>query len=161
MTQETIRPATAADIPAIRAIYAPYVLETAISFETEVPGEDVIASRIEAAHLWLVAEREGRVVAYAYAGEHRTRAAYRFSCDCSVYVDRDERRGGLGSALYTRLLPEMKARGFHNAYGGLNLPNDASVALHERFGFRHIGTFSEVGWKLGRWHDVGWWEKRL
>ena len=161
MTQATIRTATSADVPAIRAIYAPYVLETSISFETEVPNEEMLAARIEDAHLWLVAERAGRVVAYAYAGEHRARAAYRFACDCSVYVDLGQRRGGLGSMLYAQVLTGAKARGFHTAYGGITLPNDASVALHERFGFRHIGTFSEVGWKLGRWHDVGWWERRL
>lgn len=156
-----IRAATPDDLPAIQAIYAPYVRETSISFEEEVPSLSALSTRMKAAHIYLVAEDENGILGYAYASEHRSRAAYRFSCDVSVYVARHTHRKGIGTALYDELLPRLKAMGFHNAYGGLNLPNPASVALHEAFNFHHIGTFREVGFKFGKWHDVGWWERHL
>lgn len=156
-----VRDATPDDLPEIRAIYAPYVQDTPITFEEEVPSVEVLGERMAAAHRYLVAERDGVVLGYAYAGEHRSRAAYRFSTDLSVYVAQAGRGVGVGKALYGALLPRLKVDGFHTAYGGLNLPNDASVALHEHFGFHHIGTFTEVGFKFGKWHDVGWWQKRL
>ncbi len=156
-----IREATTGDLRSIQAIYAPYVLETAISFEETVPDVPELATRLEAAHLYLVAEIDERVVGYAYGGSHRSRPAYRHACDVSVYVDTGAQGMGVGHALYGALLPKLKTFGLHRAYGGIALPNAGSIAFHERHGFRHLGTFTEVGRKFGRWHDVGWWEKRL
>ena len=156
-----VRKSATGDAAAMRAIYAPYVLGSAISFEEDVPSEEDMESRRKAAHVALVAENRGIIVGYAYGGVHRARPAYRFACDVSVYVDDRHHRQGIGRVLFQALLPELAQSGFHRAYGGIALPNDGSVALHEAFGFRHIGTFDEVGFKFGRWHDVGWWEKRL
>ena len=159
-----IRPATPADAEAIAAIYAPIVRETAISFEEEAPTVAQMAERIAAvvpALPYLVAARGSEVIGYAYASPHRQRSAYRFSVDVTVYVAGAARRSGTGRALYERLLRELRARGLHRAYAGIALPNAGSVGLHEALGFRHIGTYHEVGFKFGRWHDVGWWERDL
>jgi len=159
-----IRTATALDAPAIAAIYAPVVRDTAISFETEVPASDVMARRIAgalAAHPWLVAERGNEILGYAYAGKHRERAAYRWSVDVSAYVREDARRMGIGRAMYERLLVILQTQGFRSAFAGIALPNPASVALHEAVGFRPLGIYKDVGFKLGRWHDVGWWRLGL
>lgn len=159
----SIRIARPDDAPAIAAIYAPYVLETAISFEETSPGEAEMAGRIAAAapgYPFLVFD-DGTVLGYAYAGAHRVRAAYRWSVDVTVYVRRDAHGRGIGRALYGALLAALKRQGFHAAFGGIALPNDKSVALHEAMGFRHIGTYAEVGFKFGRWWDVGWWRLPL
>jgi phosphinothricin acetyltransferase len=166
MTTEaiSIRDATAADAADLLAIYAPFVRDTAVSFEVEPPGAVEFAARIEASlarWAWLVAERGGRAVGYAYAGEHRVRGAYRYSVETSVYLDAAHRGDGLGSQLYRALLPRLAARGLCNAYAGITLPNEASVRLHERIGFEAIGVFRRVGWKFGAWHDVGWWHLPL
>jgi phosphinothricin acetyltransferase len=137
------------------------VENTAISFEEELPGIEEIAHRIGAAHAFLVAERAGTVVGYAYAGAHRARAAYRTSVDVSVYIDESARRSGVGAALYGVLLPGLRQQGYHAAFAGIALPNPASVALHERCGFAPVGVYREVGFKLGRFHDVGWWQRLL
>ena len=157
----TIRDAVPADAEAVLAVYAPYVEETAISFERTPPDAGTMRERIErhaASHAWLVAERDGRVVGYAYAGPFAVRAAYRLSAEVSVYVAREATGGGVGSALYASLIGRLRERGMHSAVAILALPNAASVALHERHGFRHVGTFREIGAKFGRWHDVGWWQ---
>ena len=159
-----IRPASVADAPAIQAIYAPVVAETAISFEEEPPTVDEMAGRIVATlvgHPYLVATRDHNVVGYAYAGPHRSRSAYRFSADVTIYVSRDTHRTGIGRTLYTTLLAELSMRGFHAAFAGIALPNAASVGLHETMGFHAIGVYREVGFKFGRWHDVGWWQRLL
>jgi L-amino acid N-acyltransferase YncA len=165
-TAETIaiRSATVEDAPAIRAIYAPVVATTAISFEDIPPSAAEIALRIAdtlAGYPYLVATRDGSVVGYAYAGPHRERSAYRFSTDVTVYVAREAHRTGVGRALYGALLPELARRGFHAAFAGIALPNAASVALHEAVGFTKVGVYREVGFKFGRWHDVGWWQRLL
>ena len=157
----TIRAAREDDAAGVAAIYGPYVTDTAVSFEEEAPSADEMARRIRAALLFLVTERNGRVVAYAYASPHRARHAYRFACDVSAYVAPGDTGEGLGSLLYRNLLPHLAALGLHTAHAGIALPNAASVALHERFGFAHVGTFREVGFKFGRWHDVGWWSRTL
>src|SRR5688572_20416112 len=159
-----VRPATDADAEACAAIYAPYVAESWISFELEPPGRDEMASRIAdygASHAWLVAEARGRVVGYAYGSPHRTRAAYASSCDVAVYVDPEHSRRGIGRALYDALLPALAGKGFHAAFAGIALPNDASVGLHEAMGFTPVGIYREVVWKLGQWRDVGWWQRLL
>jgi L-amino acid N-acyltransferase YncA len=158
-----IRSATTADAEAIQRIYAPFVLETAISFEDLPPSIDEIARRIGSilkTHPWLVAV-EGKVCGYAYASMHRERAAYRYSADTTVYIAPEVQRRGVGRALYAELLPQLKRRNIHMAFAGIALPNPGSVALHESMGFTPVGIYREVGFKFGRWHDVGWWQRVL
>jgi L-amino acid N-acyltransferase YncA len=160
----TVEPAMPSDAAAVRAIYAPIVESTAISFELEVPAVDEIAERIgttTAAWPWLVARGGEKVLGYAYAGAFRTRPAYRWSVETSVYVDGGARRRGVGRVLYARLIEILRDQGFVNAFAGIALPNESSVALHERFGYRPVGVFPAAGYKLGRWHDVGWWHLAL
>ncbi len=159
METPTVRPARVTDAPAIRAIYAPAVLETAISFEEELPTLGQLAARMSArpAMPWLVAEINGEVAGYAYASSHRQRAAYRWSADCSVYVEDTFHRQGVGRLLYERLFAEMKDLGYLSMYAGIALPNPSSVGLHERVGFTLVGVYRNVGFKHGRWLDVGWW----
>lgn len=145
----------------MRDIYAPIVENTVISFEGEPPTVDEMVHRIGAAHAFLVAERGGRVVGYAYAGPHRTRAAYRTSVDVSVYIDEGARRSGVGAALYGVLLPQIKQQGYHAAFAGIALPNPSSIALHESVGFSPVGVYRDVGFKFGKFHDVGWWQRIL
>lgn len=149
-----------ADAAAVAAVYAPYVRETAISFEEEAPDATEMARRIRrttASLPWLVAEDEGAVVGYAYAAAHRERAAYRWAADVSVYVASTAQRRGVGRALYTALLRDLRGRGTRTVWAGTTLPNAPSVALHEAMGFRPVGVYRAVGWKHGAWHDVGWW----
>jgi L-amino acid N-acyltransferase YncA len=159
-----IRPATEADAPALLAIYRPFIEETAVSFETAVPTVSEFASRISTALAgwqWLLAERGGKCAGYAYGTSHRQRAAYRWSVEVSSYVHPAYQRQGIGRALYRRLLADLALMGFCNAYAGITLPNDSSVAFHRSFGFETIGTFRNVGWKFGRWHDVLWLQRKL
>jgi len=160
----TVRPASPEDAGWIADIYAPIVRDTVISFETDPPTADEMRQRIASTletYPWLVVEEEGRPLGYAYASVHRARSAYRWSCDVTVYVAPHAHRKGAGTALYCRLLEIVAAQGFRNAFAGIALPNAASVGLHERVGFTHLGTYSDVGYKHGAWHDVGWWQKRL
>jgi L-amino acid N-acyltransferase YncA len=158
------RLATADDAPAIAAIYRPVVEATAISFETQAPDDDEMRRRILetlAMHPWLVLERDGRIAAFAYASRHRARPAYQWSVDTSVYVADGYRRLGLGRDLYDALFAILTAQGFVNAFAGIALPNPASVAFHERLGFEPVGIYRNVGYKLGAWRDVGWWQRPL
>jgi L-amino acid N-acyltransferase YncA len=155
-----IRLAEEGDAPQIAAIYAPVVRDTIISFEAEPPSAEEIARRVRDTLVrwpWLVCERDGEVLGYAYAGAHRSRAAYQWSVDVSVYVREDARQRGVGRALYTSLIAALDLQGFYNAYAGIALPNNASVGLHEAMGFRLVGVYRGVGYKLGAWRDVGWW----
>lgn len=159
-----IRVAQLEDAPAIQAIYAPVVTDTAISFEEVPPTAEEIGQRIAStlrAYPYLVAVREGQVVGYAYASQHRARAAYRWAVDVTVYIAESERRTGVGRSLYEALLPILARQGYCSAYAGISQPNPGSVGLHERLGFRHIGTYPKVGYKLGQWHDVGYWHLEL
>ena len=159
-----IRLATPRDGAAVAAIYAPIVETTPISFEEVAPNADDMAGRITATlehYPYLVADDSGRVIGYAYAGAHRTRPAYRWSVDVSVYVADAARGRGVGKALYGDLLERLKQAGHHAAFAGITLPNAASVALHEAVGFCHLGVYREVGFKFDRWHDVGWWQRLL
>ncbi len=159
-----IRPAAAADAAAIRAIYAPIVERTAVSFEEETPSVEAMARRISATqetYPFLVAEYRGLVEGYAYGSQLRPRAAYRWSVEVTAYVAEQVRGGGFGKALYGELLAALAKGGFHMAFAGIALPNPASVAFHEAMGFEAIGVYREVGFKLGRWHDVGWWQRAL
>lgn len=159
-----IRLATRNDAPGIAEIYRPIVESTPISFETEPPDEHEIQTRVLEtlpAYPWLVCEHEGRVAGYAYATRHSARAAYKWSVDTSVYVHSDFRRRGIGRGLYVSLIRILTAQGYFNAYAGIALPNPGSVGSHESVGFKAIGVYSNVGYKLGAWHDVGWWELAL
>ena len=117
--------------------------------------------RIRAAHIWLVAERDGQVVGYAYGGRHRDRAAYDRTAEVSAYVDRNVHRAGVGRRLYTELFERLKERGFRLLVAGITLPNDASVGIHEALGFEPVGVYKNVGFKNGQWWDVGWWQLDL
>ena len=152
------------DAHAIAAVYAPYVTDTPISFETQAPTPETICERIEryaASHPWLVYELDGRVVGYAYATRHHERAAYDWSCEVSVYVARSLHRQGIGRALYTVLLRALRRLGYYNALAGITEPNEASIGLHEAMGFRRAGVNRNVGYKDGRWWDVAYLEASL
>jgi L-amino acid N-acyltransferase YncA len=160
-----IRPATPLDAGALCAIYNPYVATTTISFEEDPVADADMASRISdvaAAGLpWLVAQESGRIVGYAYATKWRVRPAYRHSVESSVYLAQDATGRGLGRVLYAALLDELRRRGLHLVIGGIALPNEASVGLHEAMGYRKVAHFSEVGMKFGRRIDVGYWQRTL
>jgi phosphinothricin acetyltransferase len=117
-----------------------------------------MAERIRKAHVWLVAERDGRVVGYAYGGQHRERAAYNWTVEVSAYVDRSAHRSGVGRELYAELFRRLKQNGFRLLVAGITLPNEASVGIHEAMGFEPIGVYKNVGFKNGEWWDVGWWQ---
>ncbi|WP_176591737.1 arsinothricin resistance N-acetyltransferase ArsN1 family B [Sphingobium sp. EM0848] len=160
-----IRPARPSDAARCAEIYAPFVTESCVSFETEAPDAAEMARRIAshgASHGWLIAETaDGKGAGYAYGSAHRTRAAYATSADVAIYVDPAHARQGVGRALYDMLLPQLKAGGCHAVFAGITLPNAASVALHEAMGFTPVGVYREVGWKMGGWRDVGWWQRLL
>ena len=159
-----IRDAVAADAASCAAIYAPYVRDTAISFEEEPPSVEEMARRIadyQRRHAWLVLEQDGDVVGYAYGGPFMARAAYQWATAVSVYLDPGRRRTGGGRALYEALFARLAARGHRTALAGIAQPNEASTGLHLALGFEHVGTYRRVGWKLGRWHDVAWYQRPL
>ena len=159
-----IRPATPADAARCAEIYAPYVIDNWVSFECDPPGAIEMARRIEdygASHGWLVAEVEGQIAGYAYGSPHRTREAYATSADVAIYLDAAFARTGIGRRLYEALFPMLKDRNVHAVFAGIALPNDASIGLHEAMGFAPIGIYRDVGWKMGGWRDVGWWQRLL
>ena len=159
-----IRPAAAADAAACGDIYAPYVVGTNVTFEVEPPTTEQFWARIahaQAAHEWLVAERNGTVLGYAYGHQFHERAAYDWSCETSIYLDAGLRRQGVGRALYRELLGRLAGRGYRRAFAGIALPNDASFGLHRALGFEDAGCFRRVGWKNGAWHDVAWMQRDL
>lgn len=160
-----IRPATQDDAAAIAAIYAPYVRDTVVSFEEEPVAASEIARRIakvQATPLpWLVLAPESRVLGYAYASRWHERSAYRHTVETSIYLAPEVVGQGLGTRLYGTLLDLLKAQGLHAAIGGIALPNAASEALHERLGFRKVAHYAQVGFKQGRWLDVGYWQRLL
>ena len=160
-----IRAATVADADAIAAIYTPIVANTSISFELTPPDADEMRSRIAKTLQtlpWLVSEDSlGLVNGCAYAGRHHDRPAYQWSVDISAYVREDARATGVGTRLYRALFARLTDLGYFQAFAGIALPNAASVALHESIGFEPIGVYRKVGFKLGAWHDVGWWQKQV
>lgn len=156
-----LRDATAADAARCAAIYRPFVTDNWVSFELDPPDADEMARRIaryRESHGWLVAEADGEIAGYAYGSPHRDREAYATSCDVAIYIDPAFARRGVGRALYGALLPALKAKGRHAAFAGIALPNPGSIGLHESFGFTLVGIYREVGWKMGGWRDVGWWQ---
>lgn len=159
-----LRLATAADAENILKIYAPYIENTSLTFETTVPTVEQFADRIR--HYlqefpWLVAEENGMIVGYAYASRYRERVAYQWSVECSVYIHDDHHRKGIARLLYTNLFSILSKQGFRTVYAVINLPNDNSVALHEKLGFQWFATYEKVGHKLGQWKNVGWWRLTL
>jgi L-amino acid N-acyltransferase YncA len=160
-----LRPAVEEDAEAIARIYNHYVRDTVVTFEELELSTTEMALRIrevrEASLPWLVAEQGDGVVGYSYVSTWKTRSAYRHSVESTVYLDPRCTGAGIGTLLYSALVSAAEARSLHVMIGGISLPNAASVALHEKLGFTPIGTFSEVGFKLGRWVDVGYWQKIL
>jgi phosphinothricin acetyltransferase len=159
-----IRRATTADAVDIAAIYAPYCETTVISFEEAAPDADEMARRVAAigsTRPWIVLEDEGVVIGYAYASAHHERAAYRWAVSTAIYVNRGHHRRGAGRALYTTLFALLRALGYRQATAGITLPNPASVALHAAFGFAPVGVYRQIGYKMGGWHDVGWYQVEI
>ena len=160
-----IRSAAAQDCEAIARIYNHYVAHTFVTFEEQPVSIDDMARRVDEVQAvglpWLVAEEDGRVMGYAYAGAWKTRSGYRFTVEISVYLDPAATGRRLGTTLYEALFPLLREKTIHAVIGGIALENPASVALHEKFGMRKIGHFREVGFKFDRWIDVGYWELTL
>ena len=156
-----IRLANEADAAAILDIYKPYITDTSFTFEIDVPSLDAFKERIHA-YLqkwpWLVCEIDGKIAGYAYGASYRERIAYQWCTESSIYIHDDFMRRGVGRALYTALFDILKKQGFRNVYAVINLPNDRSVALHESMGFTYFATYEKVGYKLGKWKNVGWWQ---
>jgi len=156
-----IRPVALSDARAICDIYNHYVLNTIVTFEEDAVPEQEMEQRIAditAKYPWLVYEEEGRVKGYAYAGPWKSRCAYRYSSECTIYLEHGLGAKGIGSQLYDALFKVLPAN-VHSIIGGIALPNEASVAIHEKFGFEKVAQFKEVGYKQNRWIDVGYWEK--
>lgn len=165
MMSVNLRPATTGDAAAIAAIYAPYVRDSVATFELEAPEPSTIATRIGQVQAhglpWLVAECDGQLHGYAYATTWKPRAAYDRTVETTIYLGPLATGQGLGRRLYAMLLDELQRAGLHALLGGIALPNAASVGLHEALGFTHVGTLRQVGFKCGRWVDVGYWQKLL
>lgn len=156
----TMRLATAVDADAIAEIYAPFCTDTIVSFEYVAPSPDDMAARIRQTTVrypWLILDEDGTVAGYAYAGQHSPRTAYQWSADVTAYIAATYRRRGVGRALYTSLLAALRCQGFYKAFGGISLPNEASVGLHLAMGMDLVGVYRGVGYKFGAWHDVGWY----
>lgn len=159
-----LRVANGQDAEGILKIYSPFIINSGITQETEIPSIESFQQRIEATlevRPWLVCEIENKIAGYAYAGKHRERKGYQWCVEPSVYVNEKFYRYGIAKALYTALFEILKLQGYVNAYAVITLPNEKSVAFHENFGFRYLTTYKKIGYKLGKWHDVGWWEKQL
>jgi L-amino acid N-acyltransferase YncA len=159
-----IRLANANDAGQVAAIYRPYCVENAVSFETEAPDTAEMASRIDKLNLrfpWLVDEADGIVRGYAHASPHRQKAAYRWAVEVTIYMHPQHRGRGLGRALYGELFRCLRGQGIFKAYAGILVPNPASQAFHESLGFTLVGIYRKIGYKLGAWRDVGWWQLAL
>lgn len=161
-----IRKASGEDAAAIAAIYNYYISDTVVTFETDVINAEDMVTRIasiQSSHLpWLVAEdATGKIIGYAYACKWRERFAYRFSVEITVYLSPHCTGKGLGTQLYDVLFSELRTRSIHSVIGGITLPNQASIALHEKFGLQKVAHFKEVGFKFKQWLDVGYWQGTL
>jgi phosphinothricin acetyltransferase len=159
-----IRCALSSDASSILDIYAPYIANTAVSFETEVPTVEDFTRRImgnQESCPWLVYESGGFIAGYAYASKHRDRAAYQWSLESSVYVNESFRQQGIATKLYQKLFQILKYQGCRNLYAGITLPNEKSVIFHQKMGFSKIADYKNIGYKFNRWHTVGWYELQL
>lgn len=157
-----IRPAQPADAEALTAIYNHYIVHSIATFEEEEWRADEFWKRVEdiqqSGHHWLVYELEGEVVGYAYSGEWNGRCAYRYTAETSVYLKPNVQGKGIGTALYEHLLELLKAMDMHSVIGGISLPNPPSERLHEKMGYQKTAHYKEVGFKFGKWIDVGYWQ---
>ena len=160
-----IRPVANNDAARLAEIYSHYIRHSVVTFEeAAIDGSEMLNRLHEHRQTdlpWLVAEREGVVVGYAMASPWKGRCAYRYTVEVTVYVDIDHPRSGIGSALYADLFEQLREAQFHSVIAGIALPNDASVALHERFGLHKVAHFAEVGHKFDQWVDVGYWQGQL
>jgi len=159
-----VRLAARTDANEILKIYAPSILDAAISFETEVPSIDEMRKRIETilqTYPWIVCVVDGKIVGYVYGSKYRDREAYQWSCECTVYIHGQYKGKGLGKELYGLLFQLLKLQGFRTVYAVVTLPNEGSVNLHEKCGFEKFAVYENVGYKFGQWHSVGWWKLRL
>lgn len=159
-----IRTATIQDAAKILEIYSPFVKDTPVSFETEVPSIQEMQNRISETtekFPWLVYEKEGQVTGYAYANPHRSRCAYAWSVEVTLYMDPRFQRLGIGKKLYEKLFELLREQGAVNVFAGITLPNEASIGIHEALGFQKIGQFKDIGFKLGKWWNTGWWQLQL
>lgn len=159
-----IRLATPLDAKGILDIYAPYIENTSFTFETETPSLEQFAERIN--HYlenwpWLVCDDNGIIAGYAYASRYRERTAYQWCTEVSIYIRDEYQKMSIGKALYTCLFEILKQQGFRNIYAVINLPNEKSVSFHERLGFKWFATYEQVGYKLGKWKNVGWWRYKI
>ncbi len=158
----TVREIVTADAEAVAGIYNHYVTQTIVTFEEDTVSSSEICQRAQELQSdslpWLVAEQAGEIVGYAYASKWKGRCAYRFSTEVTVYVTPDHAGHGIGSRLYSQLLPMLKNRKIHVAIGGIALPNEVSISFHKKFGFTKVAHFKEVGFKFNRWIDVGYWQ---
>ncbi len=160
----TVRLASPDDAAACREIYAPYVRDTAVTFEVAPPDTEQFRERMRTTlqtYPWLVCERAGTVAGYAYASQHRERDAYQWAVEVSVYVDNEFQRGGVGERLYDSLFSILERQGYYDAYAGITLPNDPSRRFHEAMGFEPVGVYSNVGFKAGSWRDVEWFHQEI
>lgn len=160
----TIRLAELKDAQAILDIYAPYVLNTTLTFESVVPTLSEFETKmmqVQARYPWLVCSSEDTVVGFAYANEVRSRDAYRWNVELSIYLDENYHRRGIATALYTALFQILKMQGFVNLYAVITVPNEPSIALHRHFGFTEIGVHPKTGYKFGQWRDVVWMHLRI
>lgn len=161
-SESTVRNADEADAEDLARIYNHYITHTVVTFETEPVTAASMADRVietqEAGYPWLVAEAAGVIVGYACASRWKRRHAYRFSVESTIYLDPKHMNQGVGTQLYSELIDAIRDAGMHVVIGGISLPNDASVRLHEKLGFRKVGQLHEVGFKQDRWVDVGYWE---
>jgi phosphinothricin acetyltransferase len=159
-----IRLAIADDAPAIAGIYGPYCEATVISFEEKAPTAEEMARRVASigsTKPWIILEDDSRIIGYAYASPHHERAAYRWAVSTAIYIGGEYRRRGAGRALYTTLFALLRSLGYRQATAGITLPNPASVGLHADFGFAPVGVYRRIGYKMGAWHDVGWYQAEI
>lgn len=159
-----IRLATEADLDELLAIYSPYVESTIISFEYEVPSREEFLERIRTYsedYPWLVCECDGKIAGYAYASKHRTRTAYQWSAESTVYIHKDFHRKGIARLLYETLFEILRVQGYFNVFAGISLPNDQSVGFHLALGFEVVGVFRNIGYKFGNWHGTHWSQLQL
>jgi len=160
----TIRLITESDISAVLEIYKPYVLDTIVSFEYEVPSLQEFTERVKtitAEYPWLVCLKDHQIIGYAYAAKHRYRTAYQWSPESTIYLSPGFHGKGFGRNLYETLFSILRLQGYFNVFAGVGLPNEKSVRFHRAAGFEEIGIFKKVGYKLGNWHDTNWFQLKL
>ncbi len=152
------------DAAACATLYAPHVDGSATSFEEVAPDADQFSALIATtlrSYPWIVLDDAGKVLGYAYASSHRSRAAYRWAAEVSIYVDPAHHGAGAGRRLYEALFELLRRQNLRVALAGITVPNDASIGLHRALGFEQVGVYRDIGWKAGAWRDVAWWQLRL